>query len=145
MDGNPAKPENVKLVCDKLKETSKTKLLIIGSGQLETELKNQVKILKLEKSVLFLGAIKHDDLPPYFATADIFVSPSLEEGFGITFVEATASGCFSIGTNVGGIKEIIPKDDIDGELKIVQQTNATKDTLAIFQKDFPLVVEGKDE
>lgn len=74
-----------------LKKFPKTKLMIIGGGTLEEELKGRVLKLKIESSVIFMGVIRHDDLPPYFATADIFVSPSLKEGLPTAYLEAMAS------------------------------------------------------
>lgn len=89
------------------------RLLIIGRGELENELKIEVESLGLQKVVFFVGGLPNDQLPPYYATADIFVGPSIQaksgdtEGFGLTFVEAAMSGCLLIGTRVGGIEDII--------------------------------------
>jgi len=89
------------------------RLLIVGHGELENELKEKVLSLGLQKSVCFAGGLPNDQLPPYYATADIFVGPSIQarggdtEGFGLTFVEAAMSGCLLIGTRVGGVEDII--------------------------------------
>ena len=93
------------------------KLLIVGHGELEQTLKKQVEQLGLGDVVLFSGGIPNAQLPPYYATADIFIGPSIQvkggdtEGFGLTFVEAAMSGCLVIGTRVGGIEDIVK----DGE------------------------------
>ena len=93
------------------------RLLIVGHGELEQSLKKQVDQLGLDDVVLFAGGIPNAQLPPYFATADIFIGPSIQakggdtEGFGLTFVEAAMSGCLVIGSKVGGIEDIIE----DGE------------------------------
>src|SRR3989344_4917908 len=63
---------------DVLKKFPKAKLLIVGSGPLEKELKEIHKNLKLKDSVVFTGAIANAELPKYYATADIFVGPSIE-------------------------------------------------------------------
>jgi len=90
----------------------KTKLLIIGTGILETKLKNLVKKLKCDDHIIFTGPIPNNILPKYYATADIFIGPSIRTtdsitgGLGITFVEATLAGCATIGTDIGGIGEI---------------------------------------
>jgi glycosyltransferase involved in cell wall biosynthesis len=92
-------------------------LLIIGHGELENELKEKVAALGLQKVVCFVGGLPYEQLPPYYATADIFIGPSIQarggdtEGFGLTFVEAAMSGCLLIGTRSGGIEDIIT----DGE------------------------------
>ncbi|WP_081458012.1 glycosyltransferase [Desulfobulbus propionicus] len=93
------------------------KLLIVGHGELEHELRNQVRQLGFDKVVLFAGGISNDQLPVYYATADLFIGPSVQvrngdtEGFGLTFVEAAMSGCLVIGTRVGGIEDIL----VDGQ------------------------------
>jgi len=133
--GRLAPEKGVKYLIDAipsvLKKFSDTKLLIIGDGLLEQELKNQVKKLKVESNVIFLGSIKHDDLPPYYATADIFVSPSIKEGFGLTFVEALMSGCSIIGTNVGGISDILPSESLIEPKKIT----SISEKIIFFLKD----------
>ena len=100
-----------------IKEYPEAKLMIIGSGELEKELKQQVKNLNINRSVIFMGAIKNSDISRYYATADIFVGPSIKakdgdmEGLGLTFVEAGLSGCNLVGSNVGGILDVINKND----------------------------------
>jgi glycosyltransferase involved in cell wall biosynthesis len=96
-----------------LKTFPESKLLIIGTGELRQELSRLVNSLGLQERVIFTGAISNNELPKYFATADIFIGPSTQakggdtEGFGLTFVEAAMSGCIVIGTDVGGIGDII--------------------------------------
>ncbi len=97
------------------------KLLIIGSGELEEELRKQVLYLGISDQVSFVGSVPNMELPVYYATADIFIGPSIvtkggdTEGFGLTFVEAAMSGCLLIGTDIGGVSDII-KDNITGFL-----------------------------
>lgn len=67
-----------------------SKLLLIGTGPLENELKKYVKNLNLEKDVLFLGV--KTDVENYLQVMDIFLFPSKFEGLGIVGVEAQASG-----------------------------------------------------
>lgn len=85
-----------------------TKLLIIGGGEKEFDLKSlSGKLNLMDKSVIFIGAIPNDNLPQYYATADIFINPSYSEGFGLVFVEAIGSGTFTIGTDLPAISDII--------------------------------------
>ncbi len=84
-----------------------TYLIIAGSGKLERKLKRLTRQLKLENKITFLGQLKHNELLPYYAIADIFVRSSLSEGQGISFLEAMAAGIPVIATSVGGIPDFI--------------------------------------
>jgi phosphatidylinositol alpha-1,6-mannosyltransferase len=92
-----------------LKKFDQTKLLVIGDGLLANDLKRLVEELNVTDSVYFEGDIDNKKLPQYYASADIFIGPSVIpesgdlEGQGVVFLEAMASGCCTIGTNIGGI------------------------------------------
>jgi glycosyltransferase involved in cell wall biosynthesis len=61
----------------------------------------------IERSVVFRGHVPHREVARELASAVIAVGPSRREGQGIAFVEAQAAGTPVIGTNVGGIPEVI--------------------------------------
>jgi len=98
-----------------------TKLVIIGEGPHLDRLKKLVLSLNLPNNVLFLGKIQNKVLPQYYATADVFVLPSIvtksgdTEGLGVVLLEAMASGTPVVGSNVGGIPDVI-KDKVTGLL-----------------------------
>jgi len=114
-------------------EFPKAKLLVVGKGMLEGELKQLTKELGLQGNVVFTGAIPNYLLSAYYATADVFVAPSViapggfTEGLGLTIVEAGLSGCVPVASNIGGIPDVI-KDGVSGFL--VEQRNPR----AIFEK-----------
>lgn len=83
------------------------KLLVLGDGELRPELEAQVKRMKLGERVLFKGYIGHEDLPRYLQASDIFIRPSLSEGFGNSFIEAMAARLPVIATRVGGIVDFL--------------------------------------
>ncbi|MFH1662130.1 MAG: glycosyltransferase family 4 protein [Candidatus Falkowbacteria bacterium] len=83
------------------------KLLILGDGELRNDLELQVKNLNLQNKVLFLGEIKHDELPKYLWASDVFCRPSLSEGLGNSFLEAMAAGLLVLATPVGGIPDFL--------------------------------------
>ena len=64
-------------------------LLLIGSGELEGEIRKKVKALELEDSVQFLG--NRRDVNKLYQAMDIFVLPSIAEGLGIVAIEAQAA------------------------------------------------------
>ncbi len=88
-----------------------TKLFIVGEGKLKESLKNLAKNLGVEERVKFLGHHLYHEIPQYLQASDIFLRPSISEGFGNSFVEAMAAGLPVIGTPVGGIVDFLK----DGE------------------------------
>lgn len=77
------------------KERPNTKLLLIGTGEKEEQIKDKVKKLNIEKNVIFLGF--SGKVNEYMNAMDIFVFPSKFEGLGIVLIEAQANGlhCFA--------------------------------------------------
>ncbi len=63
--------------------------------------------LELLDHVLFLDHVPHEELHLYYNLADIYVYPSLEEGFGLTPLEAMACGCPVITSNVSSLPEVV--------------------------------------
>ncbi len=92
-----------------------SRLLIIGDGPVKSSLEDWVKKHALGNRVIFTGMIAHADLPPYYAAADIFVTPSTTETFGLTVVEAMASGLPVAGIQSPGISDAV----IDGQTGIL--------------------------
>lgn len=78
-------------IFSKIKEKKdNSKLLLIGSGELEDDIKKQVKELSLQDDVIFLENRK--DINDLYQCMDVFLFPSLFEGLGIVAIEAQASG-----------------------------------------------------
>ena len=74
----------------KSKNIKKIRLLIIGSGELKTELSKMVSLMNLKKNILLLGNKK--DLKIYYKTSDLFVLTSDWEGFSNVIAEALEYG-----------------------------------------------------
>ncbi len=83
------------------------RILIVGGGPLEQELKRLAKELNVTDVVEFTGQVSAEEIPSYLARADIFVRPSRSEGLGSSFLEAMAAGLPIIGTAVGGIPDFL--------------------------------------
>jgi glycosyltransferase involved in cell wall biosynthesis len=99
-----------------IKVVPQTTLTIIGEGSHKTDLFNLTKRLHLEKYIQFIGWVENKDLDTYYEKASIVVVPSADiEVFGLVILEAMSMGRPVIGTNVGGIPEIID-DGINGYL-----------------------------
>jgi glycosyltransferase involved in cell wall biosynthesis len=87
------------------------RFVIVGDGPLRYALERHVDRLKLRTRVTFLGEQPHALLPAYLQASDIFIRPSLSEGFGNSFVEAMAASLPVVATNVGGIKDFLVHDE----------------------------------
>lgn len=81
------------------------KLILGGSGELEGDLKRQVRDLNLQNRVIFPGWVK--DREAFFNAIDIFCLPSVEEPFGLVVLEAMAHSTPMVATRVSGPKEIL--------------------------------------
>lgn len=92
-----------------LKEIKHCKLIIVGDGPLEMDLRRLVEKLDLSKYVKFAGYI--NDIDSFLAMIDLFVLPSLSEGLPITLLEAMDSGKPVLASEVGGIPEVITDND----------------------------------
>ncbi|MEA3490205.1 MAG: glycosyltransferase family 4 protein [Candidatus Omnitrophota bacterium] len=90
---------------------------IIGKGNddYEKAIKSDVENYGLKESFVFRGMVPQRDLPEYYRQADIAVIPSLEEPFGITLIEAMASGLPVVASRVDAIPENV-NDGMDGVL-----------------------------
>ncbi len=73
-------------------EGCRSKLLIIGGGPDEEKLKELVKQTGTEGTVFLAGRRMADEVPDYYRAADAFISASLSETQGMTFIEALSSG-----------------------------------------------------
>ena len=79
------------------KKNPDSKLLLVGSGPLEDEIKKKVERLDLKDSVLFRG--QRDDINKLYSVMDVFCLPSLYEGLPVVGVEAQAAGLPTIFSN----------------------------------------------
>ncbi|WP_339213222.1 glycosyltransferase [Ornithinibacillus sp. FSL M8-0202] len=81
----------------KVQEKLNVKLVILGEGALEADLKKQAKELNIDDHIFFLGFRENPYI--YFSKADLFVLSSLREGFGHVLAEALATGVPIVSTN----------------------------------------------
>jgi 1,2-diacylglycerol 3-alpha-glucosyltransferase len=83
------------------------KLLLVGDGPERENLEDRVQHMGLTDQVHFTGVVAYADLPPYYAMGDVFVTPSITETFGLTVVEAMASGLPVLGIESPGVADNI--------------------------------------
>lgn len=89
------------------------KLLLVGDGVLDIELRSLVAKLGLDKDVIFAG--RRSDVPQCLHAMDFYVQASFYEGFSMTILEAMSSGLPVIAYDVGGTHEML-QDGVNGIL-----------------------------
>jgi N-acetyl-alpha-D-glucosaminyl L-malate synthase BshA len=96
-------------------------LVMVGDGPDRVVAENEARTLGIDASVFFLGRL--DTVAPLLAGADVFLLPSQNESFGLSALEALASGVPVVAANAGGIVEVVrngetgilcPVGDVEG-------------------------------
>lgn len=95
-----------------LKHHPNTTFIIAGRGEEEEFLKNLAKKMKLDQYIIWTGFINDTDLASYYDQADLFLLPTLFEGFGLVYVDALSKGTPIVTTNSGGAVDIVTSDKI---------------------------------
>jgi glycogen(starch) synthase len=88
------------------------RFIVAGSGTAEQELRRQAHELGLDDHGTFLGWIGDDVLHSLYRIADLTVVPSIYEPFGLVALEAMASGCPCLVSDTGGLREVVPNEDV---------------------------------
>lgn len=128
----PQKNHNflIKIFCELKKCNKDSKLVLVGTGPLESNIKRYCDELNIEKDVIFAGV--RDDIPSLLSAFDIFLLPSLYEGMPNTVIEAQAAGLLCI------ISDTVTKQaDVTGGVEFVSLNKGPKDWAE-------LILEAKD-
>jgi len=110
-----------------VREKHKVKLLLLGEGEEFNNLESLCRALSIEKEVAFLGF--QDNPYKYLARSNIFVLPSLREGFGNVIIEAMACGIPVIATRCPYGPEEIITDGVNGLLVPVADVDALAEAI----------------
>lgn len=90
-----------------VKEIPDVILIVIGNGPERQNLIEKTAYLQLDKNVLWLGAQSQNKVFECYSIMDIFVMPSLYEGFGLTAAEAMAAGLPVVASSIEGLSEVV--------------------------------------
>lgn len=83
---------------------------LVGDGPERPALERLTQLTGSD-AIKFVGAVPHAAIPTFLQDMDIFVLPSLDEGFGVAAVEAAAMALPVIGTNIQGIPDVVIRDE----------------------------------
>lgn len=103
------RPLDVIDIFDRVRKEVPAKLLLLGGGGDIELVRLYAAQKKLTQDIIFLGITR--DVDPHMACGDLFLLPSEQESFGLAALEAMCYGVPVIGSNTGGIPELV----IDGE------------------------------
>ena len=95
----------IKAIQKVVKVIPEAKFLFVGDGELKSKLSEEIKSYDLQRNIFLLGA--RNDIATILSCINVFLLPSLNEGFGMALIEAMAARKPVIATNVGGVPEVI--------------------------------------
>ncbi len=101
--GRLAKEKNLEVLDMVIKAQQQAEFVIVGDGPR----RKYLETLLAYPNVHFTGSLVGEELAEIYASSDIFISPSLSEGFSNTFLEAFASGLPVIGFDASGMRELV--------------------------------------
>lgn len=124
---------------DIIRHQPKAKLLIIGHGEEQERIQNIIKQKQLADNILLLGGISNQELPQFYATADIFIAPFIisndgdREGMPVTILEALASNCRILTTELikSNLKDLPAQSELAKKIRIIEQKSARAITEAV--------------
>lgn len=140
--GRLAEKKGISYAIEAMRQVNNAMLVIAGDGPLKSKLQRQAERVQKESgsTILFLGAKTHEELKGIYASADLFVMPSItakdgdKEGFGLVILEAFASGLPIVASRSGGITDIV-KDGVNGYLAEEKDVSGLADRINIVLQD----------
>ena len=113
---------------------SNIRLLVVGPGNLDKDSHRVLGARNLQ-DVVFVGGVSYDELPRYYASADIFCSPATgSESFGIVLLEAMAAGKPVVVSDIEGYMGIV-SDGQQGLLSRRKDSEALAEALKRLVRD----------
>ena len=101
--------EVLKVLKELVAEDKNVKLLLVGDGHLENEIKSQAAVSKLDGNIKFLGY--RTDVPSLYSLADLALLASYSESFPLVLLEAARERKPVVTTDVGGVRDLIPSNE----------------------------------
>ena len=81
--------------------------IVVGGGPYRRKLEDEIRDAGLAEQFKVTGWVPNREVPKFFAAADLYMMPSVEEAFGRTLLEAMASGCAITAMDVGGVRDVL--------------------------------------
>lgn len=130
----------VEVFADIAKEIPDIQLILVGDGPEKSHIMEKIKQLNLEKMVFLLGQQSRKAIKNIFDKSDCFILPSAVETFGVSYIEAMASGLPVIATKCGG-----PEDFVNESNGILVEVDNRKELYRAMKKIIKHVKEYDSE
>jgi glycosyltransferase involved in cell wall biosynthesis len=104
---------------------------IVGNGPERDRLRHLATELSIERFITWVGDVSIDDLAAEYNRADVFCLPSVQEGFGIVFLEAMAAGKPIVATHAAAVPEVVR----NGVLVEPDNTESLANALILLDRD----------
>lgn len=116
-------------------------LTVVGSGEEEKNLKEQINSLRLNKNVNLIGAVPHKDIYKLLMESDVFLTASGGEGVSVSVAEAYAAGLPVVCFKVPGLeKQVI--DKVTGKIAEPSTDNAFFDAMIFVNKHYRMLAKN---
>lgn len=112
VQGNKKIDHVIDILPEIINKVPDAKLIIAGSMKKQNELEKKVNELSLNDKVSFLGFISDEKKSDILAMSKVFVSPSYQEGFGITYIESNINGTPVVGYEIPHLTTVTNKSGI---------------------------------
>ena len=130
--------EQVLAAVDSLKDRFPTlRYTIVGEGSDRARLEGLAANMGLGERVEFLGSVDDATLRNVYAGSDLFILPSMREGFGIVYLEAMAHGVPVVGIDCAGTRDVI-RDGFNGAMLAGEDRQAMVERLSALLRDAAL-------
>lgn len=117
-------------------------LIWIGSGPQLATWKKIASQYKIQERISFIGNQAQDEIVAWLQRARLMILPSLSEGFGVVLLEALACGVPCVGSNVGGIPDIIT-NEVGDLVPANDPSSLAKSIITLLTDKETLVMKGK--
>jgi glycosyltransferase involved in cell wall biosynthesis len=104
--GRLSRQKNHRTLFQALCHVPNVSLIVAGDGELASELREQVAALSLSDRVVFTGEVNEEQIYRLMRRADLFVFPSLWEGFSLAAVEALNAGMATVTSDIPPNREV---------------------------------------
>lgn len=146
--GRLGEEKNLEMIIKGIKENP-VKLMIVGGGPIYDDLENLIKKLNVEEKVFLTNRVPNDQIASYYHAGDVFISASLTETQGLTFIEAMACGCPLFASDKEVLLDLLEEevngyffDDLDElNIKLRKYLNLTQEEKNMMSKESLRMVE----